>query len=177
MLSEKLYPFFLSILLLFLGVLATGLALGWTTPINYIENFLTGTNERWVLGILGVISVLAGFLLLRNSLRVKAPSQTEVISTTLGKIKITINALENMAAKVAKQIAGVKEVKPIVKCTPTGIAVFLQVNLAPEIHIPDTTTLIQEKIKEYFGKVAGIEVEEVRILVSKLSTESKGRVE
>lgn len=175
--SEKLYPFFLAILLLFLGAVAVGLALGWTTPINYLENFLTGTNERWVLGILGIVSVIAGFFLLRNSFKGKPPSQTEVSSTSLGKIKITINALEHMATKVAKQVTGVKEVKPIIKCTPSGIAVFIQVNLAPDIQIPETTALIQNKVKEYFGQVTGIEVEEVRILVSKLSTESKSRVE
>jgi len=175
--SERLYPFFLAVLLFFLGFLAIGLALGWTTPLNYLESFLVGTNERWVLGILGIIGVLTGVTILRNIFRTKTPTQTEVISTPLGKIKITINSLEHMAAKVAKQVTGVKDTKPVIKCTPGGIAVFMQVNLAPDIHIPDTTALIQTKVKEYFGQVAGIEVEEVRILVSKLSTEAKGRVE
>jgi len=177
MISEKLYPLLLAILLFFLGLLAIGLALGWTTPLAYLQNFLTGTNERWVLGLLGVFGFLVSLTIIRNIFRSKIPTQTEVVSTSLGKIKITISALEHMAIKTAKQINGVKEAKPVIKCTPGGIAIFMQINLVPDIHIPDTTALIQNKLKEHFNKVAGIEVEEVRILVSKLSADSKGRVE
>lgn len=173
----KVYAIMLALILFFVGVLSFGLALGWTTPLTYLELFLRGSNERWMLGILGVISILIGFIILRKSLRVKTSTQTEVISTKLGKIKITISALEHMATKVAKEIEGVMDTKPVIKSTPGGIAVFMQVNLAPDINIPDTTSLVQDKIKVYFGQVVGIEVEEVRILVSKLGAETKARVE
>lgn len=177
MFSEKLQSFLLAILLFFLGILAGGLALGWTTPLDYMESFLQGTNERWVLGILGILSVLVSLFLLRNSFRVKNPTQTEVINTSLGKIKITNSALEHMATKVIREINGIKETKAVTKNTPQGIAIFIQVSLLPDINIPETTMTIQNKVKDYFRQIVGIEVEEVRVLVTKLSTDQKSRVD
>jgi uncharacterized alkaline shock family protein YloU len=177
MFSEKIQSFFLAILLFFLGLLAGGLALGWTTPIDYLEQLLTGTNERWVLGILGLVSVVVSFLLFKNSIKTKTPTQTDVINTSIGKIKITNSALEHMATKVTKEINGIRETKAIIKSTPQGIAIYIQVSLMPDINIPETTTMIQNKIKEYFAQVVGIGVEEVRVLVTKLSSDSKSRVE
>ncbi|MFZ5943393.1 MAG: alkaline shock response membrane anchor protein AmaP [Bacillota bacterium] len=175
--AEKTYKILFALLLFILSFIALGLAVGWTTPLTYLDNFLRGTNERWVLGILGLIGTLISLAVIRTTFRSKIPSQTEVVVTQLGKIKITISALESMAGKVAKQINGVKDAKPIIKCTPTGIAVFMQIFLSPDIHIPDTTTKIQNQVREYFSKVAGIEVEEVRILVTKLTSDIKNRVE
>jgi len=142
-----------------------------------LENFLSGTNERWVLGLLGVFFVLVSFFLFRNTFRVKIPTQTEIINTSLGKIKITNSALEHMVTKVTREINGIKETKAIIKNTSGGIAIYIQVSLLPDINIPETTMMIQTKVKEYFGKVVGIGVEEVRVLVTKLSTDLKSRVE
>ena len=33
-----------------------------TTILDYLENFLRGTNERLLLGIIGVIGILSGFV-------------------------------------------------------------------------------------------------------------------
>ncbi|MDK2823255.1 MAG: hypothetical protein PWQ67_1507 [Clostridia bacterium] len=175
--SERIFRILFALLLFTISTLAVGLALGWTTPLTYLDSLLTSVNERWVLGILGLLGILVGITVLRNTFKNRTPTQTEVVVTSLGKIKITINALEHMAGKVAKQVQGVKESKPVIKCTPNGIAIFMQVNLAPEMNIPETTTQIQNKVKEYFSKVAGIDVEEVRILITKLSNEAKSRVE
>ena len=82
---------------------------------------------------------------------------------SLGQVKITIGTVESMANKVARQITGVRETLTKVKSTPGGIAIFMQVSLTPEINIPEVTSQIQNELKEYFAKVAGIEVEEVRI--------------
>jgi len=175
--SERFFRVLFALLLLFISVLGVGLSLGWTTPLDYLDNYLTGVNQRWILGILGVIGILISIMLLRNSLKSKIPTQTDVIVTSLGKIKITINALEFMAEKIAKQVSGVKETKPTIKSTSNGIAIFLKVSLAPDVNIPEITAQIQNKIKEHFSKVAGIDVEEVRILVTKLNSDLKSRVE
>lgn len=175
--NDRPYRMLFSLLVLFFSVLSIGLALGWTTPLDYLESFLIGVNERWVLGILGLLGALLSITIFRNSLKNTTPTQTNVTVTSLGHVRITINALENMATKVTKQVGGVKETKTIIKCTPNGIAVFIQVNLVPDINIPEKTKEIQLKIKEYFANVTGIQVEEVRILVTKLSNDAKGRVE
>ncbi|NLW25177.1 MAG: alkaline shock response membrane anchor protein AmaP [Clostridia bacterium] len=174
--TERIFTFLFGLILLLISLLAVLMTVSGTTILDYLENFLRGTNERLLLGIIGVIGILSGLFIIRKTFKVPEPTQTEVIVTSLGQVKITISTLESMANKVARQITGVRETLTKVKSTPGGIAIFMQVSLTPEINIPEVTSQIQNELKEYFAKVAGIEVEEVRILVTKLN-EAKNKPE
>lgn len=146
------------------------------TPIVYITNLLQSYNDRLILGILGFLGFCVSLLLIINMLRKKPPLQTDIIETSLGKIKMTINSLENISVKVVKRFQGIKEAKARVKSTPDGIALFIELNIAPDINIPELTTDIQNQLNEYFSKYIGLHVEEIKILVVNVNYEQKSRV-
>ncbi len=176
--TNRTYRFLFSLLLLSISLLLLGLALGWTIPLEYL-NSITQNNERRLITILlAVIGILLSFLIIKKSFSKRVVKQAEVIETSLGKIKVSLDALENMANKVARQTPGVKETKTKVKPASHGIAIYIQTNLAPDMNIPEVTKILQNNLHNYFKDIVGIEVEEVKVLVTKFSTDNKkGRVE
>lgn len=171
------YKFLFSIFLILISSFIFAISLGWTDPLYYLNDILLNVGQPVILGILGAFGILFGLFLLKTSFNKRMPSQTDVIETSLGQVKITISALEKMSEKITKQTMGVKEAKTKVKCTPNGVAVFLEVSVAPDVNIPDVTAEIQTKINDYFIHKTGIQVEEVRVLVSNMVKETKSRVE
>ncbi|SMB94858.1 hypothetical protein SAMN00017405_0284 [Desulfonispora thiosulfatigenes DSM 11270] len=174
---SKTYRVLFALILIILGALVSGVLFGWTSPLDYINNSLLHSNDKVILGFIALFSIVIGFSILRGSFKQKISTQTNIIETKLGEIKITIKALENMTEKIAKKIVGIKEAKTKIKSTPNGIAVFIEISVTSDVNIPEITTETQNKINEYFLNQAGIQVEEVRILVSDLAKDVKSRVE
>lgn len=176
--TDRTYRFLFSLLLVGISLPLLGLALGWTIPLDYFNSILLNNERRLVTILLAIIGILLSFFIIKKSFRKKVVKQAEVIDTSLGKINVSIDALENMANKVARQTPGVKETKAKVKPSPNGIAIYIQTNLAPDINIPEVTKILQNNLYNYFRDVVGIEVEEVKVLVTKFSNDNKkSRVE
>lgn len=176
--TDRTYRFLFSLLLLSISLLLLGLALGWTIPLDYLNAILLNNERRLITILLAVIGLLISFLIIKKSFRKKAVKQAGVIETPLGKIKVTLDALENMANKVARQTPGVKETKTKVKPSSNGIAIYIQTNLAPDMNIPEITKILQNNLHNYFKDVVGIETEEIKVLVTKFSSDNKkSRVE
>lgn len=154
------------------------IALGWTTPLLYLENYLLYTTSHWLMGITGAILFGVAFTVFLSNFRSKPVKFTVIHETTLGAINITLPALENLVLKSAHQIQGIKEVKPLLKIVPgQGLAILLKVQVAPDINIPSVTESLQKAVKEYLLKTAGINVEAIRISVNRISWDGKSRVE
>lgn len=175
--TDRTYKLLFSVLVFSFSLLLLGLSLGWTIPLDYLNSILINNERRLITALLAVIGIVISFLIIKKSFRKKAVKQAEVVETSLGKIKISLGALENMANKVAKQTPGVKETKTMVKPGANGIAIYIQTNLTPDMNIPEVTTILQNNLYNYFRDIVGIEAEEVKILVTKLSNDNKSRVE
>lgn len=152
-------------------------AIGWTTPLNTLVGYLLYTTNRWVLGITGTFIFVIALTLFFSSFRSKPDRISAVHETTLGQIKITIHALEHLVLKAAKSIHGIREVKPLLKSLKSGLVIELRVQVLPDVNIPEVTEELQKTVREYLQKTAGIGVQEIRVLVNRVSWEVKNRVE
>lgn len=152
-------------------------ALGWTTPVYWVENALLYSANRWVLGIVGAIFFVAFLTLFISSFRVKPSKVSAVHETSLGAIRITLPALENLVLKSAQSVHGVRDVKPLLTNLADGLAVSLKVQVAPDINIPKVVEELQKTVKDYLAKTAGTTVKEIHVSVTKISWETKSRVE
>ena len=173
----KTYKVLFSLVLIILGSLVLTLVFGFTAPLASLNKMLANNNDKFILAFIGLLTIVVGFLVLKRSFKEKASSQTHVSETKFGAIKITINTLEDMTEKIAKNITGIKDAKTKIKSTPAGIAVFIEISVTSDINIPKITEETQNKVNDYISNQVGIQVEEVRILVSNLAKSTQARVE
>ncbi|MCR4442229.1 MAG: alkaline shock response membrane anchor protein AmaP [Peptococcaceae bacterium] len=153
------------------------LSLGWTSPLLFVQNYLLYMTNRWVLGLSGAVLFLIAFTLFASSFRSRPEKQTVVHETSLGQVRITLMALDNLIVKASKSVQGIREVKTLLRSTGEGIYIWLRVQVLPDVNIPQMTEDLQKKVKEYLAKTAGVNVCEIKVTVNKIAWETKSRVE
>ncbi len=173
---DRMFIGIMSLGYLIISVVLVLAALGWTTPVTYVENYLYRTNP-WVLGLTGGFVFIASLTLFLSSFKKKPVMQTAIHETNLGQIRITLPALEHLVLKAAKSVHGIRDIKPFINNTATGLSIQLKVQVLPDVNIPNITADLQKTIRDYMQKTAGTTVQEVRVLVNKVSWENKARVE
>ncbi|MFZ3170687.1 MAG: alkaline shock response membrane anchor protein AmaP [Carboxydocellales bacterium] len=162
----------------FIGILSVALFLvviGWEVPIR-IWNGVVQSNPQHILLLIGIaMFFLISVKLLVASLQRRVVSHTMVKANPLGQIHITVEALENMILKTGYQIAGIKELKPRIILADNGTTVVLKAIVFSDMNIPEITDQLQLRVKDYLAEVAGIEVREVKVLVTNITVEGKAR--
>lgn len=169
-----LYSFIMGIL----SVYVIFLSFGWDI-IRQILNFtLNNPGQRTVLGFLGFVFFLISVrLFITATHKVKPVSSTVVQETSLGQIRVTLEALESMVRRAVGPVKGIREITPHIVCDPTGVSIIVRAVVSHDTSVPDVTTEIQDKVKEYLQQVAGITVHAVKILVENVSSDVRGRVD
>ena len=175
--TDRIYRFLFSFLAFIISILLLTLALGWTIPLDYLNSVFINDQRRLIMAILAVLGISLSFFVFRKGIRRKTIKQAKIIETSLGKVKIGLTVLENMANRVADQILGIRDAKTRVKPLNDGIVFYIQINLAPDTHVPETTTMLQNNLHDYFQHIVGLEIKEINILVANLNNDLKSRVE
>ncbi|GAW94166.1 alkaline shock response membrane anchor protein AmaP [Calderihabitans maritimus] len=174
---DKFLAVLFSLTLTVVALIIIAIVAGWRQPLFYVNMAFGQTSLRWLVAAFAGVVFLIGLWLLLVTLRRPPVLQAVARSTALGEVRITLLALQSMVKKAAGKVNGVKEIKPRLKFTPEGVAVFLQVMIVPEIDIPETAAELQEKVRDYLERYAGIRVVEIRVLVENLAEEIRARVE
>jgi len=166
-----------SLLLATIGLVVVFMALGWTTPLDYLNRAFNSDNSRWIIGITAAVIFFLALNLIYVNLAGRPITHTRVSSNEMGEINITLPAVETLVKKAALQIKGVRDVKPAIKCTPNGIAVFLRTSMQPGTIIPQSGGELQTKVKSFLEQTAGLDIVEVKVLITNVNQEGKGRVD
>lgn len=154
-----------------------GVAIGWTSPLALIQNYLLNMINNWLLGASGLILFFLSLTLFLSVFRTKPVKDAIVHETSLGIIRLTLPALENLVIKSAKSVYGIREVKTQIKAQLDSVSIHLKVQVLPDLNIPQITEELQKKVKEYLVKTTGINVDNVKVTVNKITWEAKSRVE
>jgi uncharacterized alkaline shock family protein YloU len=153
------------------------MALGWTTPLQYLNTVFNAFNTRLIIGAISSLFLIGALYLIVSAFLRDPVFDVKIANNETGEISITIPAVEALVKKAAFQIKGVKEVKPITKYTEAGIALYLKVSMLPGTMIPQSAEELQAAVKEYLELVAGLSVAEIKVLITHVSQESKSRVD
>lgn len=175
--GDKILMGILSLGYLAFSVLLFITALGWTNPILNIHDYLLNPATKWLVGSTGVLVFFISLSIVIRSFRSKRERVSAVHDTSLGQIRISLPALENLILRSAKKIEGIREVKPILHNSQGNLAIKLRVQIAPDIKIPEVSEELQKVVKDYLKRTAGINVQEIKVLVNKVSWDTKSRVE
>ncbi len=165
-----------SLILIIISLMSLFMALGWTIPLDYLNQAFVSDNNRWMIGITSAIVIICALYLMFSILFRSTVTQTRIANNDYGEVSITIPAVEVLVKKAAFQIKGVREVKPLIRCTPEGIAVFIKTGMLPETVIPQSAQDLQTTVKDYLEQTAGLQVVEIKVLITHVSQETKSRV-
>jgi uncharacterized alkaline shock family protein YloU len=137
---------------------------------------LTYQEKLWSLGI-ALICLVLTFFAIRMSLRIRRQEKTVINQTQYGEIQITLSAIESLALRAVRKIKGVKDAHIGIRADLTGLDIFIEITVNPDLSIPQISEEIRVKVDEYIFETTGIRVNAVKVLVTKVSGELKARVE
>ncbi len=159
-----------------LAAVVTGAALaglGWPA---YMIGVLTGMSGFYETAYaLLVIYLLMGVRLAWYGFHPEK-KHAVVQEGSLGKVRISLAAIESLVEKVATDQRGIKEARAYVDGTPRGIGIRIRAAVAPDINIPQVSGALQNMVRERVLDVTGIEVHDIKISVESIAAQ-KLRVE
>lgn len=176
--GERLVSLLAGIILTVVGLILLMLIFGLGQAEMILESLKNlGSQERWwALGVSG-ISLLLAVLAIRMALRMKREEKTIIHQTQFGEIRIAVSAVESLSLRACKHIKGVKDAHVGVRADLTGLDVFIEVTVNPDLSIPQISEEIKTKVDEYIFETVGIRVNSVKVLVTKIAAEVRARVE
>ena len=176
--GERLVSLLSGIILTVVGLVFLIITLGWGQADIILENLkgLSPQERWWALGVSGT-SLLLAFLAIRMALRMKREEKTIIHQTQFGEIRIAISAVESLSLRACNRIKGVKEAHVGVRADLTGLDVFIEVTVSPDLSVPQISEEIKSKVDDYLFETVGIRVNSVKVLVTKIANEVRARVE
>ncbi len=176
--GERLVSLLAGIILIVVGLSLLMLTFGLGQADIFLENLkeLSPQEFWWALGVSG-ISLLLAVLAIRMALRMKREEKTIIHQTQFGEIRIAVSAVESLSLRACKNIKGVKDAHVGVRADLTGLDVFIEVTVNPDLSIPQISEDIKAKVDEYIFETVGIRVNSVKVLVTKIAAEVRARVE
>ncbi len=166
----------LRVLMVFLALLFIGGAL-FLVAVNYnlIPNLAVHLPawavEEIVLGTAAGLLLVAIILLILGFRRSKGPANAVLKGSEYGEVAISITAIDNMVLRTVQQTEGIKDVSRQVSFTQDGLIISVKINVMPDVAMPNLTSELQSRIKEYVEEITGITVHEVKVIVENIVTD------
>ena len=156
-------------------IIAAGL-FGAALYLNFFD--VSGTALQSLAGqdeaaLAALVLLLLGLILVGVSLHnMNVESGRKIHSITIynqnGEVNIAFQAVENMALRVAREINGIRETTTKVQLTEMGLTIELRVKVLPDLQIPNLSSELQDKVREYVEDKTGTSVNEVRVTVENI---------
>jgi uncharacterized alkaline shock family protein YloU len=138
---------------------------------------LTNHQLFWILAT-AVVTLILALMSLGMAFRRRHEEKTIIHQTQFGEIQIAVSAVESLALRATKRIKGVKDAHVGVRADSTGLDVFIEVTVNPDLSIPQVSEEIRLRVDEYLQETIGIRMNSVKVLVTKVAGEAvKARVE
>lgn len=162
--------------------------------VGILAAVITGTvlaGLSWPASMIGVLTGMSGFYETTYALLVvyllmgirlawhglhPGKRHAVVQEGSLGKVRISLAAIESLVEKVAMDQRGIKEAKAYVEGVPRGIGIRIRAAVAPDISIPQVSEALQKTVRDRVLEVTGIEVHNIKISVDSIAAQ-KLRVE
>jgi uncharacterized alkaline shock family protein YloU len=173
---ERLVSLLAGIILVIVGIIFFLLAIRQASLILDHLNNLSLKEQLWAL-VVAAVSLALAFLCMKMALRMRKEEKTIINQTQFGEIRIAVSAVESLALRATKKIKGVKDAHVGVRADLTGLDIFIEIAVHPDLNIPQTTEEIRVKVDEYIFETVGIRVNSVKVLVTKVAGENRTRVE
>ena len=120
---------------------------------------------RWETGILGAVLLVISVRLIFSGLRPKQPPESTIKNSEMGKVSISLTAVESLVLKLVRDIEKIKDVKVNIRKSENGVSILLKMVVTHDVKIPDLSSELQKNVKEYIETATGLIVNDVSIKV------------
>ncbi len=150
-------------------------ALGYRSPFAAFQVALRG-QARWLTGGVSLLVLVASLRLLYSAFA--RPRAHVVHETELGEVRVSREAVANLMQRVAKQVRGIRDVRPDVAIGPDGIDARLRLWVSPDVNIPALAAQVQDELRRAVREVVGVELSVLSLRVENIGTDvRRGRLE
>ncbi|HOB91252.1 MAG: alkaline shock response membrane anchor protein AmaP [Bacillota bacterium] len=134
------------------------------------------STHLWPSLVIALICVLASIVLVRSMLEREPDERVVATSTDIGRINISMKAIENAVRRVAREVKGVRESSTRVDGDADGLIVTVDVSVASDESIPAVSQQVQVALRDHLSELVGVPVKEIHINVKDTSGASRSRV-
>jgi len=167
---EKLLVFILTLFTICMSIFFIAISTKFI-GLQYISTSLSVFYGKWETGVFGFLLLIFSVYIFVYVLKPQRFPEAIVSDGELGKVCITLGAVESLVQKVIRDIEEVMESKISIKKKENGVSIILKITVNYDVTIPDLTSEMQTAIKNYVEATAGISVISVRIVVSDVSNQ------
>jgi len=136
------------------------------------QNYLYSAIFAFIIGL----SLWLFAIQFSSAKRAQIPSSV-VLQVEDGEVRIALTAIETLVQQAAAQVKGVREVRPNFFTQNEGLGVYIKTIVASDESIPELSSQLQKVVKDHVLRIAGVNIEEVKVLVENVNTGTRNRVE
>ncbi len=114
-------------------------------------------NIHTIVGAIGLFLVLASIFTAQISLGKVKREKTICFSNPNGEVTVSLSAIEDFIKRLSMSIVEIKDLRTSVRAGKKGIEIDNRVSLWADANIPDTTSNVQDVIKNRIQDILGIE--------------------
>ncbi len=162
-----------------LGFYAVAFSLQANIAIAPLQQVYNSPRGRLAAMIIGIFFILLSLILIYISTKTSAEDKSITFDNPIGKVKISLSAIEDFIRKVALQVSGIHEIKPRAVARKNKIVIENRVVIWGSENLLNISNKVQEEIQAYLQEILGgeekveINMHIVKVLqdVTKLKTE------
>lgn len=173
-LSVRLLLFILSLLL---GVISAIMAIlpfeqFYFLSAENISQVIDSIKGNYIYSILGLVLFFLSLIILYNSIRRNNMNSINYIGniTDFGEVKISTETIAGMVQYLCGRFSGLHNIKVKIDVLEGQLYINLKGDVTPDVNIPDMTGKLQGKIKEHVESCTGINVTEIKVIITNVTT-------
>ena len=146
------------------------------TQLNqYMDNLGMNTRTQIVTLLGGLLLLLVGFVTIYLAIVDIHSSGRIRLESPSGRLTISVSAIEDHLSRLGRSIDGVKELKPRIRRTAAGWALFARVTVWSDQNVKEVNDKIREEVRQGIINIIGDHsIEPIDIHVTKIA--ERGRV-
>lgn len=139
-----------------------------------LDTLYRSPNLRLLLGAAGLFFLLATLFLAQGLRHKMQRERTIAFHNPDGDVTVRLEAIQDFIKKIAGDLGGIKEIKPVVRATRSGILITVRAVLWADTPIPETTETLQGIIRNHIHEILGVEEAlTIQVHVEKVATRPK----
>ncbi len=172
LISIIFYVFIIS-LIGFTGLLFLAHFIDLRTYVDFMSFIYDDPQAKILAGVIVAITMLISLVLARIIYGRQERERNIFINNPLGRVTISVSALEDLVRRMAFKSSQIKEIFPDITSTKNGLHIDIRLTLRSEANIPELTAELQDLIKAKVQSVIGVDERvNIRIHVIKIITET-----
>lgn len=133
-------------------------------------NFYQSDRYDIMLFIIGLVFLSLNVFFLTSGIKNNKSSKYMCTENDSGIVRISSNAIENVAHSLSKRFQGVKDAKARAYFKKDKVNIVVKLSVMPDVHVPNLCKSIQDRIKDSVEISMDLVVQEVNVSVDSVYT-------